>query len=1167
MTAKALSTYFSLNRRYYRSVNLVRDLDKPESVQGYVPTERSTEALDRILAAFGNPKAHRAWTITGVYGTGKSAFAHYLLSLCASETNPVRQEAMAIAQSAFDPDSRALAAIKAHIPPTGLLRAAITGQRESLTRTITRALVNCAKTVWSGKKRPDFWPHLNDLEGALDLPEGEIPISSSQVLRILGQIVQTAQKPLLLVVDELGKSLEYAAHHQGVQDLYLLQQIAELELPGDHQVYFLGLLHQSFAGYSERLAVVEQSEWSKIQGRFEDIPFAESPNQMTRLIGRAINRTQAGSLSETIHQAADQWSEALAAVLVETEIAVEVLAAAYPLHPITALVLPLLCTRYAQNDRSLFSFLTSGEPFGLQDFMATAEVEEGEIPTLKLYQLYDYFVESVTGLASRINLQRWVEIQGLIEDARDRNSETLQVLKTIGLLNLITTTGSLRATPQLVALALCDSPQDRDLGRWQQTIQLLRQRSLITYRQQLDELRIWQGSDFNVEAAIYQSLDQERSPIADLLTHAYPLKQVVPQRHYIRTGTLRYFEQRYGDSRLTLETLTCGSGEYDGLILYWLDRTPVVAPPAHTQEGKPLVVVDVAQWEVLATRARECQVLRKIWQTAPELQTDGVARREVKQRLVDAERLLDETVRQTFDWANRQNHCWIEGTLHPMPHARAFQAALSELCDRTYPQTPILDNELINRRVLTSQGAKARRELIEAMLEQGDQPRLGLEGYGPEVAMYASVLQANGIHRLEEGQWGCYPPPPEAGITPLWTAIETFCLAAKDQRLSLDALYQQLQQPPYGIKQGMVPVVLAAVLLYHVDDVGFYKDGTFVPVMGPEHFELLVKDPARFAVKYFEMVGVRSQVFRELENILRSPQAQTPTGLRNASLLMVAKPLFSFVRKLPKYTLNTQRLSPSARQVLAVLQAAQEPDELLFVALPTACGFAPMTATEDDGTTAKAFRKQLVQCLHEIQTAYDTLLSLCQTRLYEALGVRQSANLRADLLVQAIPLVGKCIEPVLKRFILAAVDDSAAEREWLEALVMIVADKPPKSWSDDDLTRFELALSDLVRRFRHLEALQKLESKGAGFTAKRLTLTQQDGHEIHQVIWVDDNQVDRLNQAVDKILDLPELQGDPKLYAALLATLSERVLGNPPAAESQPHRYPQDHPWKNTAMR
>jgi hypothetical protein len=304
------------------------------------------------------------------------------------------------------------------------------------------------------------------------------------------------------------------------------------------------------------------------------------------------------------------------------------------------------------------------------------------------------------------------------------------------------------------------------------------------------------------------------------------------------------------------------------------------------------------------------------------------------------------------------------------------------LCDRIYDKGAVLDNELINRRELTSQGAKARRELIEAMLKDADKERLGLEGYGPEVAMYGSVLEATGIHRQEVGEWSFHPPLPyipgaalkgrlqanqssepplesaTVDVSFIWDEIERFCTEAKDRQQTLDLLYQKLEQPPYGMKPGGIPVLLAAFLLVHIDDIGIYKDGTFIPVLGPEHFELLVKEPSRFSVKYFEMVGLRSQVFKELETVLKSPNAKAHAGVRNASLLAVAKPLFGFVRQLPEFTRSTKRLSAEPRKVLQALQTAQEPDALLFVSLPEACGFNPMTTgSEENEQEAKAFRK------------------------------------------------------------------------------------------------------------------------------------------------------------------------------------------------------------------
>lgn len=542
MTNRVLSAYFELHRRYYRSVNLERNLDKSDAVEGYVLTERSTEALRRILSAIDNPGAHRAWTLTGVYGTGKSAFAHYLAALCAPEESQVAQEALKIADHTFAPDGPEIAAIET-IPKPGFLRAIATAQREPLSWTIARALSRGAELFWRHKRKPDFLIDLN--EWRFQAEEGKCRVSDQQILKVLREVVQAAKTDVLLVIDELGKNLEFAVHHQGIQDLYLLQQIAELELDGDHQVYLLGILHQAFAGYSDRLSAVEQSEWTKVHGRFTDIVLTESPSQMTRLIGQAIDRSNADPVLHYIHHQAKDWFDALRDTLSEHEISAKVLAEAYPLHPLTALVLPMLCVRYAQNDRSLFTFLTSDEPYAFNQFLNTTTIKNHQIPTLKLHQLYDYFVEAVTGLASRLNLQRWVEVQGLIQDAKDQSQDVLKVLKTIGVLNLVTSTGKFRATPELVALALCDSPNDaKGQKHWQKVIQHLKQKKLITHRKTQDELRIWQGSDFDVEAAIQEQIEQSHTSLAELLTAIYPLKPLVAQRHYTTTGTLRYFEQR-----------------------------------------------------------------------------------------------------------------------------------------------------------------------------------------------------------------------------------------------------------------------------------------------------------------------------------------------------------------------------------------------------------------------------------------------------------------------------------------------------------------------------------------------------------------------------------------------------------------------------------------------
>ena len=70
------------------------------------------------------------------------------------------------------------------------------------------------------------------------------------------------------------------------------------------------------------------------------------------------------------------------------------LAGCYPLHPLTALVLGPLFRQLAQNERSLFAFLASTEPFGFQEFLHKNTTKGG---AYRLDLLYDYVLAAPTG--------------------------------------------------------------------------------------------------------------------------------------------------------------------------------------------------------------------------------------------------------------------------------------------------------------------------------------------------------------------------------------------------------------------------------------------------------------------------------------------------------------------------------------------------------------------------------------------------------------------------------------------------------------------------------------------------------------------------------------------------------------------------------------------------
>lgn len=1145
-----LSSWVTLDRRYTRSVNLERDLTTVGAVRGYVVTPRAADALDRIVEAMLTHSGNRAFTLTGVYGTGKSAFAHFLTGLVAPSNDPIRAEALELLLQhprGYE-HGRAFRKI---LPKSGLVRAVAAARRESAASVVVRALARGANEFFRKGRKPRVVEEI--LRLCADADAGRA-VDSSRIPTLVSALADAARTGILLVLDEMGKVLEHAAQEGGREDVYLLQQLAERPTsPNGHPLVVVGLLHQTFAEYGASLAAPERTEWQKVQGRFEDIGYSESPEYLLSLARSAILHESApaeaqaafASLGVAWHrelrrQALDAY---LAGVLTPS-----VIESVAPLHPVAALILPLLCSKYAQHDRSLFAFLTSSEPHAFARFLRERVATPENIPLQRVTALYDYFIDVAGhGLAFRPQFQRWAEVHSVIADARGLPPDLRDALKTIGAFNLVATAGPYRASRGLVLAALAERPGDlSEHARWANAIDTLVSKGLVTYRSQLDEYRVWEGSEFDVDQAVRDHLRAETRPLATLLAEFAPLGPLVAQRHSYETGTLRYFERQYVDDPAALGLATCANNNSDGLVLYWVGDTLPSEKPKATSDGRPLVVVVGVGVPTLRTRTEELAALRGVLRS-PKLQTDGVARKEVLTRAALAESELTRTTRKAFDPGHTT--VWFTG-LEERVRVAAFNSRLSVLCETAYPAGIRLWNELVNRRDLTSNGARARREVIDAMLRQGGLPRLGIEGSGPEASLYESVLSATGIHREESGHW-VFGPPTEGGIRPLWDAIESFCLQARNEARSIDQLFELLDRPPYGIKRGVVPLVLAAVLLYHADDVSVYFQGSFVPVLGPEHFELLVKHPQLFKVKHFELTGIRCQVFQELEHLVLRPNSAEATvpAVRNASLLSVLRPLVRFALRLPAYTVKTKRLSVEAVTVRDALRSVREPDDLLFRILPEACGLPPFNLDRDIRVDAAVvFRRSLLTALRELDGAYDRLMERCAALIHTAFGtVGDPTQLRTDLRVRAQYLVGSVIEPTIQSIILAAVNDSANDREWLEALIMVIADRPADTWTDDDGLAFEIRVSDVARRFGNLWALvHEAAAVGRdGFDAKRLTITRADGREDHRLVWIDHHAREAIDQIVQEVIGHVHMFPREQQFA-VAAAIAETIFGPSP---------------------
>ena len=1130
-----LADGISVRARFARSANLERDLARSEPLDGYVVTARALDVVERMAETAATGTAGGAWSLTGPYGSGKSSLA-LLIDAAFGDESDTRRVALNLIDDA-SPQIGALirgAHRRYDTQTCGFHRGLVTAGREPLNRTVLWALYSAVlRSFGEIPSRKAFRAsaalkrELKDAESDDPKHTGPSPSTLVDIARCLAEDV-----PLLLVIDEFGKNLE-AIRDGGHADPYLLQQLAEAGQGSGLPIFVLTLQHLSFEDHLTGASSNQRREWAKVQGRFEDIAFVESASQTRALIGTVFD-VHDDELRARVHRWANTQAKAMRQLGIADLADPLTVASCYPLHPLAALVLPELCNRHGQHERSLFSFLASHHSASASSFLAKTNLPtQGPLPTMGVDAVYDYFVSSSALQIESAGMSgRWTEIATRLRDTHGLSQRQAKLAKAVALLNLVSTTGTVRASRAILALA--GDGTDSTLAE-------LERAGVVTYRDFADEYRIWQGTDVDINLLIGTARQRvEQQPLVEILGKVDQPQPVVAAKHSARHDVLRVFSRRYADSNQQVEPVDAFS-RYDGELLLLVDSSgevPTITRP--WADAKPIVAAIPADLTNLDAAAREVAAVQ-VALDDPTVADDWVARRELGERMAQTRAALDRALTDTFS----SNSCrWV--LLGPM--GRKLQggrgsAALSEAADIAYSLTPRVRNEMLNRTELTSQGAKARGLLLAAMIEHGTDTDLGMEGYGPEVAMYRAFLKRTRLHGPDKRNDSmAFQKPTDESLQPAWTMLQEEFKRSTSQRINLSEVYAALLLPPFGMKEGAIPVLVTTALIASSDEVAIYEHGTFKPLLTSELSERMVRNPGHFDIKHFaNTTGARRQVVDALASQLELRPSFRKH--RVANVLTVVGHLVSRISRLDNYTRHTHNLSPATVRAREVLMEAVEPDNLLFASLPEALGFAPVPADMREYVLAEAYAAGVVETLDELSTCFDRLLDEQLERLLQT----SAETSRMAVMGQAASLEGEVLDSEVRAFILSLANDTVeSDNDWVKAVATVVAKKAPAEWSDDDLLRFWRDLHEKFAAFHRLLALHhdRRARGGDPFDAYRVTVTRSDGVEQPLLVEIDEELRPDAERALDATLKkFTEITGSHRrAQHTLLALLGERLL-------------------------
>ena len=1117
-------------RRFLRAVRIDADLGDPKALDGFICPQTSSEVL-LAMAKHASEAGQGAFTWTGPYGSGKSSLVVALSALLNGNAELQKKAAKVFGRKVTDAVWRAF--------PTGTKGwrvLPVVGRREHPVQVIGEAL--SASGVVTRSPRGGW--------------------TESQIIKAITEASSFNPKShggLVVFVDEMGKFLEGAAHEGS--DIYIFQQLAELASRSGGRLLIVGVLHQAFEEYAHRLSREMRDEWAKVQGRFIDLAVNTAGEEQIDLISRAI---------ETDRRVEKPGASAqLVATLVrggrpsDAERLALMLENCWPLHPVVACLLgPISRRRFGQNQRSIFGFLNSAEPHGFQDFVNHADEKELYGPD----QLWDYLRANLEpSILASPDGHRWALAAEALERCESIGGDILHVklLKTIAVVDLFKERSGLVPSFELLHAAFPEVPVKAlknaldQLGKWSFTI----------FKKFLDAHAIYAGSDFDIDQALRVALEEINEIDFAALRTLAGLQPVLAKRHYHETGAMRWFDVNICPLREVPEFASSYQAKNGAIGQFLLaipsdgeseaDAEDLCREAArHSDHSDVVVGISKRSW-VIVPLARELLALDKVQNDRPELAGDVVARREVEARIADLTSQLELELHRSFDGA-----LWYRKRHKAKAYRHAdLNSLASELADRRYSECPRLHNELLNRQKPSGSAISAQNILLRRMVLNEGEPRLGIEGFPAEGGLFASILEATDLYTPKDKKhWRFHAPvggdTDQFRLHPLWDAAVEFIKANDNRIVRVSELYDLWRQPPFGVKDGLMPILSVAFILSQQDNVAVYREGVFRAHFDDVDIDYLAKDPAIIQLRWMNLSEMSQRLLSGMAEIVRDLDVANKSV--HLEPIDVARSLIGIYEQLPQWTKRTARLSVNALRVRDLFKRARDPNQFLFDDLPEVVG-AKGISNDDD---LKHIITEVRHGLGELAQAYPSMLhSLRDTMLSELQAPGSGVKSLTSLRERAENIRQLAGDFHLDAFV-GRLSQFNGSDESFEGIASLAANKPPRDWVDPDLDKATVDLADLAQQFLRAETFARVKGRPDKRQAIGIVIGMQGGRPkpILEEFHVADTDRAAIEDVITRVTGALE-QADTKrrnLILAALAEISTSYMAEPPQPKNNTKR-------------
>lgn len=942
-----------VNQGFQASVNLEYDLNKTGKVRSYIPTEQSVKVLGTFLRSyyFNAEAQDRATVLIGPYGRGKS---HLLLVLSALTSLDLRahtakeqkkareiqmalcekiervdKEVGALAKTIVESNIRTLpviinsnstdinqsflvaindALVRADLQkllPTTYFDSAIavidkweanfpdayaTLKKELKNRKITIEELRIGLKQFNQKSYRIFCKCYPAVAAGTEFN----PLTNMDVVKLYIAVTtalkeQTPYCGITIIFDEFSKFLEANLEKSKMLNFKIIQDMAEAASRSkEAQLHFTCITHKDILDYSS------SDSFKTVEGRFKKVRFVASSEQSYELIANAIIKKDAFTEFYTVHaDAFKHVADSSAMMNLFSDLSSEAYSdklvhGCFPLSPLSSFALLHVSELVGQNERTLFTFLAQQDKYTFRDFIGREYEEPRWITVDYIYNYFEKLFKKEVFNASVHSV--WAKTDSAIRQVTDQTQ--LGILKAIAIINIIGDE-RLKPVPAHIKAALLMDDEDFDRA----TRELLKKHILSQRDSSEFVLLTANGVDVQRSVDNYVKTSLAKINICETLSSACDLGYVMPRAYNDKYSMLRCFKTIYMDANAFSQ---CKNGysllsdnPYDGLIINIVSTESAAVEKAIKRiqsftTTPQIVICTTTHSFVYESLLKQYEAVKKLLASSEdphfieELEVFGE----------DIQKRIQSAVYTMYSPSSEYSTYWTcHGSLDVSRQVE-LNHAISDICSNCYNMTPVVNNEMVNKRKLNTQNTKARDLVIAWVLQHAEDNFIPcMEGSGPEVSIYKSAFKKTGLD--------VSATVADPGMNEVLNLIDEFIRGSEKKKCNFHVLYQMLMSAPYGMRRGIIPLYIAYAMRQYKESIVLYFKGKEIE-LSANALSGLNDNPADYEILIETGTEEREIYLNELQQLFeRHTDARTPSINRVYSIV---KSMQNWARSLPEYT-------------------------------------------------------------------------------------------------------------------------------------------------------------------------------------------------------------------------------------------------------------------------